>query len=162
MRNRLSMNAVGPAASSRVGWCFPRTLRSVTENRTLDSDLIHSWEARRLNQLADALKETYQAPSTLTAKSQSWPIAGPIALVDQVMALGRKGISIQRYKGLGEMNPDQLWETTLDPASRALLQVKISHVDEAGEIFSTLMGEVVEPRREFIQDNALNVANLDT
>ena len=77
------------------------------------------------------------------------------------MEIGRKGISIQRYKGLGEMNPEQLWETTLDPNARALLQVKISHRDEAEEVFSTLMGDVVEPRREFIQSHALEVVNLD-
>ena len=77
------------------------------------------------------------------------------------MEQGRKGVTVQRYKGLGEMNPEQLWQTTLDPQARSLLQVKVSHADEAEEIFSTLMGEIVEPRREFIQSNALNVANLD-
>jgi DNA gyrase subunit B len=81
--------------------------------------------------------------------------------MDAVTEAGKKGVTINRYKGLGEMNPEQLWETTLDPQVRSLLQVKVSHADEAEEIFSTLMGDVVEPRREFIQDNALNVANLD-
>ena len=88
-------------------------------------------------------------------------IAGPVTLVDAVMASGRKGITINRYKGLGEMNPEQLWETTLDPEARSLLQVRIDHMDEADETFATLMGDVVEPRKEFIQDNALNVVNLD-
>ena len=88
-------------------------------------------------------------------------IAGPVGLVDAVMAQGKKGISIQRYKGLGEMNPEQLWETTLDPEARSLLQVKIDQLEEADEVFSTLMGDVVEPRKEFIQENALNVVNLD-
>ena len=95
------------------------------------------------------------------------PLAGagvitrPSELLDQVLATGRKGLSIQRYKGLGEMNAEQLWETTLDPANRSLLRVEVSQADLADEIFTKLMGDVVEPRREFIQDNALSVANLD-
>ena len=94
-------------------------------------------------------------------KNIETPVTGPLALVDALLAAGRKGLSIQRYKGLGEMNPEQLWETTLDPEVRSLYQVTISQVDEADEIFSTLMGDVVEPRREFIQANALKVVNLD-
>ena len=88
-------------------------------------------------------------------------ITGPTKLIDAVFELGRKGVAIQRYKGLGEMNPGQLWETTLDPAARRLLQVKVNHSEDADGIFSTLMGDIVEPRREFIQDNALKVVNLD-
>ena len=97
----------------------------------------------------------------LTARDKTWPISGPVSLVEAVMDLGRRGIEVQRYKGLGEMNPEQLWETTLDPEVRALLQVRVSHADLAEETFSTLMGDLVEPRRDFIQANALTVANLD-
>ena len=143
------------------GLVFRRTLRGVTETRVIDADLLHSGEARRLDRFAPHLQDVYSHPGTLRQKDQTWPIRGPVGLVDRVMELGRKGIAVQRYKGLGEMNPDQLWETTLDPASRSLLKVKVSHADEAAEVFTTLMGDVVEPRREFIQDNALNVANLD-
>ena len=98
---------------------------------------------------------------TLAARDKTWPITGPVSLVEAVMELGRRGIDVQRYKGLGEMNPEQLWETTLDPEIRSLLQVKINHADSAEETFSTLMGDLVEPRRDFIQANALSVANLD-
>ena len=89
------------------------------------------------------------------------PVTRPSELLDAVLAAGRKGLSIQRYKGLGEMNAEQLWETTLDPANRSLLRVEVAQADVADEIFTRLMGDVVEPRREFIQDNALSVANLD-
>ena len=95
------------------------------------------------------------------AKDKETPISSPTELFAAVLEAGRKGVTIQRYKGLGEMNPEQLWVTTLDPEARTLLQVRVSHVDEAEEVFSTLMGDVVEPRRDFIQQNALNVANLD-
>ena len=111
--------------------------------------------------MAAELQRTYAHHGKLTTKDKETVITGPLSLVEAIMEQGRKGVTVQRYKGLGEMNPEQLWETTLDPEARSLLQVKVSHADEAEEIFSTLMGDVVEPRREFIQTNALNVANLD-
>jgi len=143
------------------GLVFSRKLRGVTETRRIDGDVMRSPEARRLDGLAADLASVYSEHARLVHKSQEWTIAGPVDLCDRVMELGRKGVSIQRYKGLGEMNPEQLWETTLDQNVRSLLQVKISHADEAEDVFSTLMGDLVEPRREFIQDNALKVANLD-
>ncbi|MBF0326225.1 MAG: DNA topoisomerase (ATP-hydrolyzing) subunit B [Alphaproteobacteria bacterium] len=143
------------------GWLFSRTLRGVTETHAVDAAIVRSQEARRLDEIAATLIETYQGAATLVAKDKETRIDGPVALVGAVMDLGKKGIAFQRYKGLGEMNPDQLWETTLDPEARSLLQVKVAHADDAEEVFSTLMGDVVEPRREFIQSNALKVANLD-
>ena len=107
------------------------------------------------------MQKLYARHGILTVKEEEFPITGPVSLVNKIMDLGRKGVGIQRYKGLGEMNPSQLWETTLDPEARALLQVRVNHADEAGQLFETLMGDVVEPRREFIQQNALKVANLD-
>ena len=106
-------------------------------------------------------QQFYAHPSTLKTAEKEIIITSPTVLVDAIMELGRRGVTIQRYKGLGEMNPSQLWETTLDPDVRALLQVKIDHADEAETVFSTLMGDIVEPRRDFIQQNALKVANLD-
>jgi len=111
--------------------------------------------------MAPELQEFYAHPSTLKTSEREINVTSPTVLVDAIMDLGRKGVTIQRYKGLGEMNPSQLWETTLDPDVRALLQVKIDHADEAEAVFSTLMGDIVEPRRDFIQQNALKVANLD-
>jgi len=143
------------------GFGFSRTHRGVTEYHVIDGSLMRSAEARRLDEMAADLQSVYAKPATLRSKDSEQPITGPIKLVDAILALGRKGISINRYKGLGEMNPDQLWETTLDPDARSLLQVRISHADEAAEVFSTLMGDVVEPRRDFIQANALKVVNLD-
>jgi DNA gyrase subunit B len=148
-------------SESDGGLSFTRRLRGVTTRYVIDGPLIRSAESHRLDAMAADLQQTYSRHATLIGKEQETSIAGPIALVETVTALGRAGLNIQRYKGLGEMNPEQLWETTLDPQVRTLLQVKVSHVDEAEEVFSTLMGDVVEPRRDFIHANALNVANLD-
>src|SRR5690606_8992073 len=127
----------------------------------IDRSFLESLEAQRLNQYAEPLRELFAGPGSLRIKDASQPVSLPTDLFRAVIANGRKGMSIQRYKGLGEMNPEQLWETTLDPEARTLLQVKVSQADTADEIFSKLMGDVVEPRREFIQDNALSVVNLD-
>ncbi|MDE0335163.1 MAG: toprim domain-containing protein, partial [Defluviicoccus sp.] len=143
------------------GFAFVRTLRGVTERHTIDGALMRSSDARRLDEMAGDLQAVYGRPATLISGEREFPIKGPIGLVDAVLELGRKGLSIQRYKGLGEMNPDQLWETTLDPNARSLLHVKVSQAQQAGNIFSTLMGDVVEPRRDFIQSRALEVVNLD-
>ncbi|MBN9259340.1 MAG: DNA topoisomerase (ATP-hydrolyzing) subunit B [Hyphomicrobium sp.] len=143
------------------GYNFRREVRGVTESHTLDRSLIQSVEARRLNDRRTHLQEIYGGLASLKRKDGETPVSGPRALLEAVYEVGRKGLSLQRYKGLGEMNPEQLWETTLDKEARTLLQVKIGDLDEADEIFSKLMGDVVEPRREFIQENALSVANLD-
>ena len=143
------------------GLAFVRRLRGVTERHVIDGPLTRSAEARKLDALADELQAVYQKPGVFAVKDKETRISSPTELFAAVLEAGRKGVTIQRYKGLGEMNPDQLWETTLDPEARTLLQVRINHVDEADEIFSTLMGDVVEPRRDFIQENALKVANLD-
>jgi DNA gyrase subunit B len=143
------------------GLGFSRSLRGVLERHVIDGALIRSAEARKLDGMALALQGIYVKPATLAWKDKELVVHAPTELLGAILEQGRKGLSVQRYKGLGEMNPDQLWETTLDPNVRALLQVKVSHADEAEEIFSTLMGDVVEPRREFIQNNALKVANLD-
>jgi DNA gyrase subunit B len=143
------------------GLVLDRTRQGVGERRLIDAALLRSAEARRLDADGAGLRQTYDRPGSLTARDKTWPIAGPTSLVEAVMELGRRGIEVTRYKGLGEMNPAQLWETTLDPEARALLQVRVSHADSAEETFSTLMGDLVEPRRDFIQANALSVANLD-
>ncbi len=149
------------AAAPDGGLVFTRTLRGLTERRVIDGPLLRSSEARRLDEMAGELQETYQRHSTLRGKDREYQITGPTALAEAIFELGRKGVTIARYKGLGEMNPEQLWETTLDPNVRALLQVKVAHAEEAAGIFSVLMGDNVEPRREFIQIHALDVANLD-
>ncbi|MDX1819423.1 MAG: DNA topoisomerase (ATP-hydrolyzing) subunit B [Paracoccaceae bacterium] len=138
-----------------------RVLRGVEEVRTLDGQVLRSGEARKLNQMSAALREVYTLPAKLIRKDRSQLIHGPLDLLDAILKEGEKGLSLQRYKGLGEMNPEQLWETTLDPEARTLLQVKVDDMAEADDLFTKLMGDVVEPRREFIQQNALNVENLD-
>ncbi|WP_374368851.1 DNA topoisomerase (ATP-hydrolyzing) subunit B [Dongia sp.] len=148
-------------ADAQGGLAFKRRLRGVTSSHVIDATLIRSTECHRLDQIKTELAENFTTPATLVIKDRTETINGPIGLIDLIIEMGSKGIDIQRYKGLGEMNPEQLWATTLDPAVRTLLQVRVNHVDEAEEIFSTLMGDVVEPRRDFIQQNALNVANLD-
>lgn len=140
---------------------FTRTLRGVSERHVIDDALIRSTDARRLNERAGRLQELFASPGVLNVKDKEHAITGAVSLIDTIIELARKGLSFQRYKGLGEMNPEQLWETTLDPNVRSLLQVKVNHIDDAEDVFSTLMGDVVEPRREFIQNNALKVANLD-
>ncbi len=143
------------------GYVLTREIRGVTQAAILDAGLLASAEARRLSEHTASLIEVYAKPAMLVRKDEQ-QVSGPGELLDAVMAAGGKGISqMQRYKGLGEMNPDQLWETTLDRDARSLLQVKIKEGAEADDIFVKLMGDVVEPRREFIQDNALSVANLD-
>jgi DNA gyrase subunit B len=143
------------------GYVFRREVRGVTEAHTLDRALLGSLEARRLNERHAQLSEIFGTPGNLRRKDAQTVVFGPRTLLEAVYEVGRKGITMQRYKGLGEMNPGQLWETTLDKDVRTLLQVKIGDLNEADEIFSRLMGDIVEPRREFIQDNALAVANLD-
>ena len=143
------------------GYRLSRTLRGVRQVATLDSGLISSQEARRLAERADAFREIYGEPATLMRKTDETELHGPVGLFEAVMAFGRKGLSLQRYKGLGEMTAQQLWETTLDRDVRSLLQVKVKDTTDADDLFVKLMGDVVEPRREFIQENALNVANLD-
>ena len=133
-----------------------RVVRGVTERVVLDRALLSSSDARRLADRAATLRETYGARARLVRGNDDIAVDGPLALLEAIQAAGRKGISIQRYKGLGEMNPEQLWETTLDSDVRSLLQVKVEHADTADEMFSQLMGDVVEPRREFIQANALD------
>ena len=148
-------------ATQDGGLQFGRELRGVKESWLIDAKLIGSSDALRLDRKTTQLQEIYARPAKLKRKDAEIPINGPLGLLEAIFATGRKGVTLQRYKGLGEMNPDQLWETTLDPNVRTLLRVKVSEVDQADDIFTKLMGDVVEPRREFIVTNALNVANLD-
>ncbi|WP_323775465.1 DNA topoisomerase (ATP-hydrolyzing) subunit B [Leisingera sp.] len=138
-----------------------RILRGVEEVRTLDGPMLRSGEARKTGSFTQSLQEVYGTTAQLHRRDRSQIIHGPLELLKAILEEGEKGLSLQRYKGLGEMNPDQLWETTLDPDARTLLQVRIDDMVEADDLFTKLMGDVVEPRREFIQKNALSVENLD-
>ena len=143
------------------GLTFSRELRGVREEVNIDGPLIASADARQLDKIAPDLQSVYLEPATLVIKDKTFQIGTPTQLLDAVLAQGRQGVSLQRYKGLGEMNPDQLWQTTLDENVRSLLQVRVQDVAESNGLFEQLMGDVVEPRREFIQSNARTVANLD-
>jgi DNA gyrase subunit B len=143
------------------GFHFERTVRGVKEAAIIDQALLGSAEARKLDEFAAELQAIFPRPTppaTFRRKEETTPIYGPVGLFEAVTAVGRKGISMQRYKGLGEMNPEQLWETTLDVNARSLLQVRVKEVDEANMLFDQLMGDLVDPRRQFIQDNALSAS----
>jgi DNA gyrase subunit B len=143
------------------GLRFWRELRGVMESHLIDGPFIASADALKLDSFAPHLQEVYAKPATLKRKDTSLVVHSPSELLEAVMTAGRKGLTLQRYKGLGEMNPGQLWDTTLDTDTRTILQVKIKEDDDASDVFSRLMGDEVEPRREFIQTHALQVANLD-
>ena len=143
------------------GMRLARMLRGVEEVRTLDGKIMRGGEARRTGSFTKGLQDVYNLPATLVRKDRIQMIYGPLDLLNAILEEGERGLTFQRYKGLGEMNPDQLWETTLDPDARTLLQVKVEDLAEADDLFTKLMGDVVEPRREFIQQNALSVENLD-
>jgi DNA gyrase subunit B len=143
------------------GLHFARTVRGVAERYLLDAGSLRSSEARWLAERVGALSGRFAEPATLFLDKSETKVPGPATAFDRILAQGRKGLAIQRFKGLGEMNPDQLWKTTLDPQVRTLLQVRVGDIEDAAQIFSTLMGDVVEPRRDFIVGNALKVANLD-
>jgi DNA gyrase subunit B len=151
-----SVEAGETKANGPGGYVFARTRRGVRETIVLDDALMHSLDARRLAERVEGLGEVYNEVSIFRRKDKASEIKGPLDLVAAVLDAGRKGLNIQRYKGLGEMNAEQLWETTLDKDARTLLQVRVNQTDEASEMFSKLMGDLVEPRREFIQDNALD------
>ncbi len=146
------------APDGEGGYVFERELRGVLECHALSRDMLVSGDARRTQEQMNDLAEIFARPAKWSRKDQRETVTGPNSLLRAARAAGEKGVAIQRYKGLGEMNPDQLWETTLDPAARVLLQVRVKAADDADDIFSKLMGEIVEPRREFIQENALNAA----
>jgi DNA gyrase subunit B len=147
--------------SDGAGLTMARVVRGVAERHLVDASALRSAEARWLAERAGPLAARFAQPATLKLDSSEASAVGPASAFDRILAHGRRGLTVQRFKGLGEMNPDQLWKTTLDPAIRTLLQVRVGDVEDAGQVFSTLMGDVVEPRRDFIVTNALKVANLD-
>jgi DNA gyrase subunit B len=162
------LNALAPA--NERGWvvsadgetvALARTLRGVTERHVLDTTALRSADARWLEERQDRFARDFAEGTRLVLDGQTQAVNGPLGAFDRILTQGRKGLSIQRFKGLGEMNPEQLWKTTLDPAARTLLKVRVEDLEDAESVFSTLMGDVVEPRREFIVGNALKVANLD-
>ncbi|MDR2267959.1 MAG: hypothetical protein LBD81_00735, partial [Holosporaceae bacterium] len=142
-------------------YTFSKTLRNVTEKFEVSKTIFDSNEVRNLSANLEIFSSFLRGTAELNVKDTVINVKSPIDFFDKFMTAARKGITISRYKGLGEMDAEQLWETTIDPNARVLMQVKFSHLEEMDEIFSTLMGEVVEPRRDFIQENALNVVNLD-
>ena len=146
--------------SEEAGFTFARTLRGVKTVAIIDHALLGSADARKLDEYAGSLQKVYEKPGSLRRKDETWAIHGPVGLFETITGAGRRGVTMQRYKGLGEMNPEQLWETTLDTNARSLLQVRVKEVDEANVLFDQLMGDLVEPRRQFIQDNAL-AASVD-
>jgi DNA gyrase subunit B len=158
--NLYSEEGDGPWSGERgeTAFVFSRIRRGVSERIVLDDILLHAADARRVAERAGKLAETFAGKATYRRKDKATTVRGPLDLLAAVLDAGRKGLSIQRYKGLGEMNPEQLWETTLDSEARTLLQVKVTHADDADDMFARLMGELVEPRREFIQNNALDAA----
>ncbi|WP_262693236.1 DNA topoisomerase (ATP-hydrolyzing) subunit B [Kordiimonas aquimaris] len=161
LAHTLEMGGWSGTATEDGGYSFAQELRGVIDMHKIDAQLMESQEARKLHKRMDEIRELFTEPVTVTRKDDAYTVGGPLEMLALLLSFGRKGQATQRYKGLGEMNPGQLWETTLDPEVRSLLQVKVTEADTADEIFSKLMGDVVEERRNFIQENALNVANLD-
>jgi DNA gyrase subunit B len=160
-QGRSTLWTPSPLLDHEHGFAVSCLIKGVEERHLFSESLLKSLEAHKLTDLYPRLNEAFFQGGRLVWPDKSVDIHGLVSLVDFIFEQGRKGVSIQRYKGLGEMNADQLWETTMDPEARTLLQVKLTHADSAEEVFSTLMGDLVEPRREFIQSNALSASNID-